>query len=584
MPLLQVRTLGKVSATQPFDLTISLEGNIAALAAEISKRLSVSVSCLRLCYNGTALLDGASSLKASGISEKSFVVALVEPPSALTLAWKDAYNGDIPSGAVRSGAEADGTPLYVARVAHGGGAHPGKACKALGGCRAGYGGQELCAPAYQVLVATDSKGRPWPTYAAVTAGYSALPSSPIGPGGRLAENALVAGYESDGTPLYAAVARDPSGGVAPGKVQRGWEGASVGFGGSERNLSPAHVLCVPEGVLPPPDDTAPPVPQPRLRRYITCIDELLAWTPATASADLEPPSMASAAAPAVTPLPGDRPRVLHCHDMKGGYCAAADEEYLAAFSGWASIDAFCYFSHQRVSLPPQCWIDACHARGIPVMGTLITEGPAGRRENSTMLAQVDRVAERLAELAATYGFDGWLINIEAPLAPTEVAPMVELLQLLTICTKQAVGEHALVLYYDSLDAATGRIAYQNALTPANMPFFDACDGIFTNYWWDAAALAHSAQLAGARRFDVFAGVDCFARGPGHPSFVMPYGAGPACAAGVQMVANAGISLAVFAPGWSLECGEACNAKGDTEAAAADARFWEALGLSRVRRL
>ena len=71
--------------------------------------------------------------------------------------------------------------------------------------------------------------------------------------------------------------------------------------------------------------------------------------------------------------------------MKGGYNSLADEGYLQAFSGWVAIDAFIYFAHHRVSLPPKCWIEACHARGLPCLGTLITEGSAGGLENRTML-------------------------------------------------------------------------------------------------------------------------------------------------------------------------------------------------------
>ena len=54
-----------------------------------------------------------------------------------------------------------------------------------------------------------------------------------------------------------------------------------------------------------------------------------------------------------------------------------------------------------------------------------------------------------------------------------------------------------------------------------------------------------------------------------------------CGTGVRMVREAGLSLALFAPGWSLECGEAKQCEGDAEAArACDARFWQALGLPR----
>ena len=198
-----------------------------------------------------------------------------------------------------------------------------------------------------------------------------------------------------------------------------------------------------------------------------------------------------------------------------------------------------------------------------------------------MLSEPEVTADRLAEICAAYGFDGWLINIEADVPPALLPALIEFVQLLTLCCKTRLGEHALVLFYDSLDASTGKVSYQNALTPANMPFFDACDGIFTNYWWDAAALKASARHAGdARKYDVYAGVECFARAP-HPRFTMPYTSGTGCVRGVNLVAEAGLSLALFAPGWSLECGEA-KGKSGADATRCDAMFWAALNIDRLR--
>ncbi len=42
-------------------------------------------------------------------------------------------------------------------------------------------------------------------------------------------------------------------------------------------------------------------------------------------------------------------------------------------------------------------------------------------------------------------------------------------------------------------------------------FFDACDGIFLNYTWNAAKLASSVTAAGDRQYDVYVGVDVFGR-------------------------------------------------------------------------
>lgn len=119
---------------------------------------------------------------------------------------------------------------------------------------------------------------------------------------------------------------------------------------------------------------------------------------------------------------------------------------------------------------------------------------------------------------------------------------------------------SLVIWYDSV-TNTGELRWQNALTPANKMFFDACDGIFTkyaccsgiklrfvrscfvalacvlllmlralsvakccvvthksslvslcSYWWKADGPAKSAALAGERSADVFIGIDVWGRG------------------------------------------------------------------------
>lgn len=50
------------------------------------------------------------------------------------------------------------------------------------------------------------------------------------------------------------------------------------------------------------------------------------------------------------------------------------------------------------------------------------------------------------------------------------------------------------------------------LTLVPRVFFDACDGLFTNYNWKEEHLGRTRQLAGSRHFDVYVGIDVFARG------------------------------------------------------------------------
>ena len=49
-------------------------------------------------------------------------------------------------------------------------------------------------------------------------------------------------------------------------------------------------------------------------------------------------------------------------------------------------------------------------------GTLITEHDLGILENTVMLDHSKECASLLAKIMVHYGFDGWLVNIESPLA------------------------------------------------------------------------------------------------------------------------------------------------------------------------
>ena len=82
-------------------------------------------------------------------------------------------------------------------------------------------------------------------------------------------------------------------------------------------------------------------------------------------------------------------------------------------------------------------------------------------------------------------------------------------------------------------------------------------------------LKQSRELAtAARRIDVYAGVDVFARDRPRLS----YDAGPGCAKAVEEVAGCGLSVALFAPGWTLENGGGGGASPEL----IEEQFWETL--------
>ncbi|KAI6670183.1 hypothetical protein NL676_005068 [Syzygium grande] len=247
----------------------------------------------------------------------------------------------------------------------------------------------------------------------------------------------------------------------------------------------------------------------------------------------------------------DRPRILVCHDMEGGYVddkwvQGGDNPDAYAIWHWYLMDVFVYFSHNLVTLPPPCWTNAAHRHGVRVLGTFIAEWEEGRLTCNKLLSTKDSAriyAERLAELAAAMGFDGWLINMEVDLKLEQIPNMLEFVSHLTQTMHSAVPG-SLVIWYDSV-TIYGKLSWQDQLNNYNKPFFDLCDGIFVNYSWQENYPRLSATAAGDRKYDVYMGIDVFGRNT--------YGGGQWKAnVALDVLKKDEVSAAIFAPGWVYE--------------------------------
>lgn len=154
--------------------------------------------------------------------------------SALMAQWQQVFEGRIPANALRAGYEADGTPLYIARVGYQRGTHTGKAQSGWEAAAIPYGGAELWIRDYDVFVGQGS----WVWVN----------------GGAIPESAIRGGIEADGRPLFIARAAI-GGGLHPGKAHRGG-GAMIPYGGVEHLIDRYEVLVsqpsgLPVGAVPP---------------------------------------------------------------------------------------------------------------------------------------------------------------------------------------------------------------------------------------------------------------------------------------------------------------------------------------------
>lgn len=253
------------------------------------------------------------------------------------------------------------------------------------------------------------------------------------------------------------------------------------------------------------------------------------------------------------PAEGRGRKLLVCHDLRGNYLndrSHRGDAFKNAFqlTDWSLVDVFCYFSHNMISIPPLGWIHASHAHGVKAIGTFLTEWDKGRDICSKLFASeamVDKLVDLLVQISKTCSVDGWLVNIENTLDDVLISNMKYFLRRLSAKMHQ-LNEESKVLWYDAV-TVRGQLRWQNKLSSLNKDFFDCCDGVFLNYGWRADTPVVSALLAGMhRRCDVFFGIDCWGRGT--------FGGGRHdCDRALAVLSAQGVSAALFAPGFVLEC-------------------------------
>jgi len=190
------------------------------------------------------------------------------------------------------------------------------------------------------------------------------------------------------------------------------------------------------------------------------------------------------------------------------------------FRFWQNIDYFCYFGHHLVVIPPPGYTAAGHRQGVKVLGTFITESTKGEQFNDFIFQDLSPdgktklkdffYADKLVEICKVFGFDGYLINIEARVLVELMPRLIAWLQYLRFRLKQEVP-HAEVVWYDSI-IENGKVAWQSALNERNSFFLDVVDKFFTDYHWKLENLRVSVNTGKERSWDVMFGNDVYGRG------------------------------------------------------------------------
>lgn len=410
--------------------------------------------------------------------------------------------------------------------------------------------------------------RPYGVAAARTPGSpTSAPAHPPGrPTSPLSFRSGRLGAAAPGRPAGNASGRP--GGYIPGRPS-GRLAAGARLRGRTRRVAAARSMCAP----------------------LTTADELLSWRPTASAARCVsrvplPDSavaryMRSSRGGSVTNSISSKriqpPRLLVCHDFKGGYSPAEassdgvsgaecpEEGNLWKFNHWAYVDVFVYFSHHRVTIPPVGYIHAAHRHGALALGTLIFEWDEGAADLIKMMSSYSvraKAAQQLATIAKFFGFDGWLVNVEVALegGATSASDLSAFVADLTRACRKALGPASEVVWYDAV-TRNGELKWQNELNDENDGFFKAAGALFTNYHWTRNAPVRSAVKAGPRRTDVFTGIDVYGRktfgGGGFQTHIA-----------LRAIKQAGTSAAIFAPGWTVE-----QCAPDAELAEVEERFW-----------
>ena len=156
-----------------------------------------------------------------------------------------------------------------------------------------------------------------------------------------------------------------------------------------------------------------------------------------------------------------RAKITLIHDYAGNYhdyesCQGfeVDNEYYSC-EYLQFVDAFVYFSHRLVCVPPPSWTNSLHRNGVESLGTFIVE-PGGLHVERMLQTEAGEdgqersprnfvIAKQLAKIAAAYGFDGWLINIEKtfPNHSWDLEKLAGFLKQL----RQEMGDRGSVIWY-----------------------------------------------------------------------------------------------------------------------------------------
>lgn len=149
-------------------------------------------------------------------------------------------------------------------------------------------------------------------------------------------------------------------------------------------------------------------------------------------------------------------------------------------------------NHGLINLPNPAWTDAAHRNGVRSLGCWFW--PRSGDFGDYLEQRADGsfpVADKLLEMAAYYGFDGYFINQEASISKDNAQKLLQMIQYWR--AKAPEGFH--LQWYDTI-LADGSLSYQNQLNDRNAPWLKSVDklgvnSIFPNYAMTSDAMVET---------------------------------------------------------------------------------------------
>ncbi|MGW7434376.1 endo-beta-N-acetylglucosaminidase [Streptomyces sp. NPDC054861] len=243
-----------------------------------------------------------------------------------------------------------------------------------------------------------------------------------------------------------------------------------------------------------------------------------------------------------------------------------------AFGHWQYIDTLVFWggsaSEGLILAPNATVIDAAHRNGVKVYGTVFFPPTAygGQiqwvRDFARKIGSTYPVADKLAQVARHYGFDGWFVNQET--AGGDAALAGELREVMRYARSLGPVEF---MWYDAM-TESGAVSWQDSLASANDAFLQegsrrTSDAMFLDFGWSAAGLGSSRTLArslGRNEYELYAGIDTEANGY---DTSVPWGS--VFPAGQPHAA----SLGIYRPEWTFT-----SSTGRADSQAREARYWD----------